>query len=116
MVFFRDIGVGRHDLTPQNSTLLLRVKSVVRLDLTQKSSFLDGHYLYIIHVKLHKSDKVAFHKFAKRIYLGNQNFSKIYPIFFHTVPNRYSVNAENSCRFRFVSPAHSQRFDKGFFF
>jgi len=21
MVFFRDIGVGRHDLTPQNSTL-----------------------------------------------------------------------------------------------
>jgi hypothetical protein len=34
MVFFRDIGVGRHDLTPQNSTLLLRVKSVVRLDLT----------------------------------------------------------------------------------
>ena len=45
MVFFRDIGVGRHDLTPQNSSLLLRVKSVVRLDLTQKSSFLDGHYL-----------------------------------------------------------------------
>jgi len=44
MVFFRDIGVGRHDLTPQNSTLLLRVKSAVRLDLTQKSSFLDGHY------------------------------------------------------------------------
>ncbi len=43
MVFSRDIGVGRHDLTPQNSTLLLRVKSVVRLDLTQKSSFLDGH-------------------------------------------------------------------------
>jgi len=52
MVFFRDIGVGRHDLTPQNSTLLLRVKSVVRLDLTQKSSFLDGHYL--------GSDKVTF--------------------------------------------------------
>jgi len=43
MVFFRDIGVGRHDLTPQNSTLFLRVKSVVRLDLTQKSSFLGGH-------------------------------------------------------------------------
>jgi len=43
MVFFRDIGVGRHDLTFQNSSLLLRVKSVVRLDLTQKSSFLDGH-------------------------------------------------------------------------
>jgi hypothetical protein len=43
MVFFRDIGVGRHDLTPQNSTLLLRVKSVVRLDFTEKSSFLDGH-------------------------------------------------------------------------
>jgi hypothetical protein len=43
MVFFRDIGVGRHDLTPQNSTLLLRVKSVVRLDHTKKSSFLDGH-------------------------------------------------------------------------
>ncbi len=43
MVFFRDIGVGRHDLTPQNSTLFLRVKSVVRLDLTEKSSFLDGH-------------------------------------------------------------------------
>jgi len=52
MVFFRDIGVGHHDLTPQNSTLLLRVKSVVRLDLTQKSSFLDGHYL--------GSDKVTF--------------------------------------------------------
>jgi hypothetical protein len=45
MVFFRDIGVGRHDLTPQNSTLFLRVKSVVRLDLTEKSSFLDGHEL-----------------------------------------------------------------------
>jgi hypothetical protein len=38
MVFFRDIGVGRHDLTPQNSTLLLRVKSVVRLDLTARSN------------------------------------------------------------------------------
>jgi hypothetical protein len=45
MVFFRDFGVGHHDLTPQNSTLLLRVKSVVRLDLMQISSFLDGHYL-----------------------------------------------------------------------
>jgi len=43
MVFFRDIGVGRHDLTPQNSTLFLRVKSDVLLDLTQKSLFLDGH-------------------------------------------------------------------------
>ena len=30
-------------LTPQNSTLLLRVKSVVRLDFTQKSSFLVRH-------------------------------------------------------------------------
>jgi len=47
MVFFRDIGVGRHDLTPQNSTLFLRVKSGTRLDLTQKSSFLDGHYLFV---------------------------------------------------------------------
>jgi hypothetical protein len=27
MVFFRDISVGRHDLIPQNSTLLLRVRS-----------------------------------------------------------------------------------------
>jgi len=45
MVFFRDICVGRHDLTPQNSTLFLRVKSVVRLDLTEKSSFLGGHEL-----------------------------------------------------------------------
>jgi len=43
MVFFCDIGVGRHDLTPQKNTLLLRAKAVVRLDLTQKSSFLDGH-------------------------------------------------------------------------
>ncbi len=40
-VFFRDIGVGRHDLTPQNSTLLLRVKSVARIDLTKKPAFLD---------------------------------------------------------------------------
>jgi hypothetical protein len=43
MVFLCDIGVGRHDLTPQNSTLFLGVKSAARLDLTQKSSFLDGH-------------------------------------------------------------------------
>jgi len=45
MTFLRDIGVGRHDLTPQNSTLFLRVKSAVRLDLTQKFLFLDGHQL-----------------------------------------------------------------------
>jgi len=31
MVFFRDIGVRRHDLTPQNSPLFLRVKSDARL-------------------------------------------------------------------------------------
>jgi len=31
MVFFRDIGVGRHDLTPQNKPLFLRVKSDARL-------------------------------------------------------------------------------------
>jgi len=47
MVFFRDIGVGHHDLTPQNSALFLRVKSDVLLDLTQKSLFLDGHYFNI---------------------------------------------------------------------
>jgi len=45
MVFSRDIGVGRHDLNPQNSTLFLRFKSDTRLDLTKKSLFLDGHYL-----------------------------------------------------------------------
>jgi len=44
MVFFRDTGVGRQDLTPQNSTLFLRVKSDARLGLTKKSSFLGGHY------------------------------------------------------------------------
>ncbi len=43
MVYLRDFCVGRPDLTPQNSMLFLRVKSVVRLELTQKSSFLDGH-------------------------------------------------------------------------
>ena len=53
MVFLRDFGVGRHDLNPQNSPLFLRVKSDARLacsepvegELTQKSSFLDGHEL-----------------------------------------------------------------------
>jgi hypothetical protein len=49
MVFLRDIGVGRHDLTPQNSSLFLRFKSDARLDLTQKSLFLDRHYLVSIH-------------------------------------------------------------------
>jgi len=61
MVFFRDIGVGRHDLNPQNSPLFLRFKSDARLAehnafikrreipllfsgaLTKKSLFLDGH-------------------------------------------------------------------------
>jgi len=67
MVFFRDIGVGRHDLTPQNSTLLLRVKSVVRLDLTQKSSFLDGHSLEYS-IFCYKSDNVATNKIVQRFY------------------------------------------------
>jgi len=31
MVFFRDIGVGRHDLTPQNSTLFLEQAFALRL-------------------------------------------------------------------------------------
>jgi hypothetical protein len=31
MVYFRDIGVGRHDLNPQNSGLFLRFKSDARL-------------------------------------------------------------------------------------
>jgi hypothetical protein len=43
MVFLRSAGVGRHDLIPQNSLLFLRDKSVVRLGITQKSLFLDGH-------------------------------------------------------------------------
>ena len=45
MVFSRSAGVGRHDLTPQNSALFLRVKSDARLGRTRKSLFLDGHYL-----------------------------------------------------------------------
>jgi len=31
MVFFRDIGVGRHDLTPQNSPLFLEQAFALRL-------------------------------------------------------------------------------------
>ena len=55
MVFSRPAGVGRHDLTPQNSTLLLRVKSDARLVITRKSLFLDGHYLgpKLIHIPPH---------------------------------------------------------------
>jgi len=47
MVFLLDSGVGCHDLTPQNSRLFLRVKSVTRLGLEQKSSFLDSFYLEV---------------------------------------------------------------------
>jgi len=43
MVFLRDFGVERHDLIPQNSSLFLGIKSAARLELTQKSSFIDGH-------------------------------------------------------------------------
>jgi hypothetical protein len=36
MVYLRDFGVGRPDLTPQNSIMLfLRVKSVIRLACTE---------------------------------------------------------------------------------
>jgi len=57
MIFFRNIGVGHPDLTPQNSSsvcaiprasirlAIARVKSDILLDLTQKSLFLDGHSL-----------------------------------------------------------------------
>jgi len=45
MAFSRPAGVGRQDLIPQNSSLFLRIKSAVRLGITRKSLFLDGHWL-----------------------------------------------------------------------
>ena len=45
MALSRDFGVGRHDLNPQNNPLFLRFKSDARLELTQKPSSVDGHYL-----------------------------------------------------------------------
>ena len=45
MVFSLPACVRCHDLTPQNSSLLLRVKSDTRLGRTRKSLFLDGHEL-----------------------------------------------------------------------
>jgi class 3 adenylate cyclase len=47
MVFSPPDGVGCHDLTPQNSSLFLRVKSDTRLVRTRESLFLDGHYLVV---------------------------------------------------------------------
>ncbi len=38
-VFWPNLGVGRHDLNPQNSLLFLGFKSDVRLDLEPKSYF-----------------------------------------------------------------------------
>jgi hypothetical protein len=66
MVFFRDIGVGRHDLTPQNSTLLLRVKSVVRLDLTQKI-LISGRTLTNMSVSNYKNIKYRINHTGVRI-------------------------------------------------
>jgi hypothetical protein len=39
MVFFRDICVGRHDLTPQNTSVFLRIKLDPALTLNQNSIF-----------------------------------------------------------------------------
>ena len=43
MVLLRDFGVERHDLNPQNSAAIPPFKSVVRLEFTQKPSFVDAH-------------------------------------------------------------------------
>jgi hypothetical protein len=43
MAFLRPAGVERHDYIPQNSSLFLWIKSAVRLGITQKSLFMDGH-------------------------------------------------------------------------
>jgi hypothetical protein len=51
MAFLRDFGVGRHDLTPQNSALFLRVKSATRLELTQKYSFRKGYELILASIR-----------------------------------------------------------------
>jgi hypothetical protein len=48
MALLRDFSVGRPDLNPQNSTLFLRFKSDARLELTQNSSFVDGHDLPLL--------------------------------------------------------------------
>jgi len=44
MALLRNFCVGRHELNPQNSSLFLRFKSDVRLELAQNPSFVDGHY------------------------------------------------------------------------
>jgi len=57
MALFRDFGVGRRDLNPQNNALFtpralpagrLRFKSDARLEITQNSSLVDGHYLEML--------------------------------------------------------------------
>ena len=66
MVFSRPDGVGHLDLTPQNSSLFLRVKSDARLVRTRKSLFLDGHKLYFF------SDQRVFKCFTDTLFFDGQ--------------------------------------------
>lgn len=44
MVCLRDFGVGRRDLNPQSAAADLMFKSCARLEITEKSESVDGHY------------------------------------------------------------------------